>query len=276
MKEIFDFKLQDRGYDEYNNIKHSHEGYYEILLVHSGTGSIIVRDTIKNFQPGSIYFIDGADIHCSVPDKAEEYCRSKLIISCDFIDKLVALTDCSDMIEEVFRNKNKNYVLVDEKTVGIIYECFMEIDHALKCDDRYTKSIVSFHVIKMICTYHSQNKKEVLSRDRRIAEVLEYLNRSLSSKIDLEQISNQMHMSKYYLCHIFKKKTGMTIFEYIFLRRLSVAKNYLRTTDMSISEISVKTGFSSFSYFSKMFKISEGKTPYEYRKEHTKNAINNL
>ena len=163
--------------------------------------------------------------------------------------------------------------MIDEETAGVIYEAFSEINNALLCDDCYTKSVVSFNVMKIICTYHSQNKKEVYSGDKQISDILDYLNKNLNSKINLEEISSKMHISKYYLCHIFKKKTGMTIFEYVLLRRLSLAKKYLKTTDMSISEISVKTGFSSFSYFSKMFGMYEKLTPYEYRKENIKSAV---
>ena len=77
-----------------------------------------------------------------------------------------------------------------------------------------------------------------------------------------------VHMSKYHLCRRFKNITGFTIMEYILKTRLAAAKNMLKTESISITEISEKCGFSSVSYFSRVFKEHTGITAIAYRKEY--------
>ena len=85
----------------------------------------------------------------------------------------------------------------------------------------------------------------------------------------LEDLCDRLHISRFYLCHTFKKATGMTIFDYILLMRLSKAKRLLQETQLQASEIAMQTGFSSFSYFSKKFREQEEITPLQYRKNYS-------
>ena len=72
-------------------------------------------------------------------------------------------------------------------------------------------------------------------------------------------------MSESYIARLFKKELGCKPSEYINRIRISVAKTLLSETDISITEISEKTGFSDVYYFSKTFKRIEGVSPSEIR-----------
>lgn len=61
----------------------------------------------------------------------------------------------------------------------------------------------------------------------------------------------------------------MSIFEYIRERRLSIAKKLLISDfELPISEIAMRSGFSSFSYFNQTFKNYTGMTPGDYRDKY--------
>lgn len=60
----------------------------------------------------------------------------------------------------------------------------------------------------------------------------------------------------------------MSLSEYIIQKRLSIAKQLLETTELSIVEVSQRTGFSYSSYFVRIFKKKVGVTPQQYRQEH--------
>lgn len=59
----------------------------------------------------------------------------------------------------------------------------------------------------------------------------------------------------------------MKITDFLTQCRIEEAKRLLRTTDQSVSDIAVESGFESFSYFSTVFKKVVGMTPVQYRKE---------
>ena len=92
------------------------------------------------------------------------------------------------------------------------------------------------------------------------------LERNYREKFTLEDIAKNYHVSKYYLSHLFKSATGYGVIEYLLEYRLSIAKELLRTTDMSGAKIARQTGFSSNGNFSRYIKKATGMTPMQYRK----------
>lgn len=81
-------------------------------------------------------------------------------------------------------------------------------------------------------------------------------------------MSFAVNISKYYFCRQFKERTGLTIMNYVLKTRIILAKNELKKTELSISEISQKYGFSSVSYFCRVFKEEERCSPLQYRKRN--------
>ncbi|CAM4447906.1 AraC-like DNA-binding protein/uncharacterized membrane protein [Paenibacillus endophyticus] len=99
---------------------------------------------------------------------------------------------------------------------------------------------------------------------RRINDLIhqEYANPNLS----LNWIADEMDMSSIYLSRVYKHQTLAAIVDVINSVRLERAKEYLENTDCSIVDIAVKSGYTSSSYFHRMFKKSFGVTPSDYRK----------
>ena len=77
-------------------------------------------------------------------------------------------------------------------------------------------------------------------------------------------------MSKYYLSHAFKREYGISPIHYVITKRIEESKYLLAETDLSMSQIAQLLGFSSLSYFSQVFRRTQGVTPMEYR-QRTKN-----
>ena len=68
-----------------------------------------------------------------------------------------------------------------------------------------------------------------------------------------------------YFCNIFKKETGVTIWDYLIRIRMEEAKKMLLETAQKTYEISEKIGYDDPSYFGRLFKKYTGFTPVEYR-----------
>ena len=69
-----------------------------------------------------------------------------------------------------------------------------------------------------------------------------------------------------YLGRLFKAKTGQTISEYCNSRKIGNAKQLLKHSRLSISDIAAQTGFNNVTYFNRTFKKITGKSPQEYRR----------
>ena len=86
--------------------------------------------------------------------------------------------------------------------------------------------------------------------------------------LNVKLLTEEMGMSRTLLFNKIKKLKDMGISDYINSVRIEKASSLLKTSNMSISEISEKTGFASPKYFSRVFKQQTGSTPTEYRNKN--------
>lgn len=92
--------------------------------------------------------------------------------------------------------------------------------------------------------------------------VLTYINDNLSDeKLNVEHLANQLFLSRSKLYRKIKALTGDTANEFIRKVRLEKAKQIIEQSDLTISEVCYKVGFSSPSYFTKCFKDYFGVLP---------------
>jgi AraC-like DNA-binding protein len=95
--------------------------------------------------------------------------------------------------------------------------------------------------------------------------VLQYIQYNYRT-LTLSALAELFHYSEPHLCTLIKQNTGYTFTELIRCMRLSDATDYLRNTDMKISEIAKQIGYNSADHFSRVFKAEYHMSPQEYRK----------
>lgn len=93
-------------------------------------------------------------------------------------------------------------------------------------------------------------------------------------KISLEEIAAAGNIGKTYCLKLFKKFTSKTPGEYLIYYRIQKSIDLLTKTDLSITEISYATGFSSASHYTKVFREIIGCTPTKYRKDNSNGIFN--
>jgi two-component system response regulator YesN len=99
-----------------------------------------------------------------------------------------------------------------------------------------------------------------------IEKAKKYAKQHLSEPITLEDITDEIKISKNYFCNLFKEETGETFWDYLTKVRVDKAKELLHT-DMKNYEVALQVGYENPSYLSKVFKKYVGITPSEYRKK---------
>lgn len=116
----------------------------------------------------------------------------------------------------------------------------------------------------------SQCTELALKKDTLEREMIAYVeSHYCNGEFCLEMLAERFDMNPSAASRLFKEVVGINFTKYINGRRIDQAKFLLGTTREDIAEIAIKTGFSSASYFGKVFKTSEGVTPAAYREKHT-------
>lgn len=105
------------------------------------------------------------------------------------------------------------------------------------------------------------------SRPNFLDTIIQEIQLNYKEKITIEDLSDKLHLDKYHVMKEFKKHTGTTIYEYLINTRISHAKELLKYSDLSISEITYECGMNTTSHFINLFKTRENMTPLAYRKQ---------
>ena len=87
----------------------------------------------------------------------------------------------------------------------------------------------------------------------------------------MEMVDEHSGFSKLHFSRLFKKYTNTTFYDYLILKRIQAAEQLLADADLSITEVALRTGFSSISTFNRTFKRKKNCTPREYRSMCRKN-----
>lgn len=85
-----------------------------------------------------------------------------------------------------------------------------------------------------------------------------------SSSLNLQKLSKAVTISSSHLAKLLKRETGDNFSTLLHKKRVEVAKELLRESPLSLSEISKAVGYSSLSFFFKIFKRITGMTPKSY------------
>lgn len=116
--------------------------------------------------------------------------------------------------------------------------------------------------------YNEIDRKKI----KKLIPALEYISESYKENISLSDVSEKIGMSNYYFCRLFKSTLNMGFTDYLNSVRITHAEEMLSETNKSILEIAFENGFSSVSYFNRVFKSLKNCSPSEYRR-FSKEAI---
>jgi AraC family transcriptional regulator len=100
----------------------------------------------------------------------------------------------------------------------------------------------------------------------RLKRAMELLEDSQADALTLDEVARPLRLHPSSFCRAFKKSTGLTPHRYLLLCRVNRAKQMMRDSDRTLTEIALDCGFNSSSQFSVVFKRIEGLSPRSFRR----------
>lgn len=112
----------------------------------------------------------------------------------------------------------------------------------------------------------NEAEKRIDNAVKSVAElVVKYINSHISENVSTSVLSDVTGYSSGYLSRIFRQEIGMSIHDYVAQTRMNLAKEMLVNTNLKIYEVAENCGYENTTYFIKIFRISTGITPRDYR-----------
>ncbi len=120
---------------------------------------------------------------------------------------------------------------------------------------------------KLVCYFseYFSNEKNRVEDISLIKKIREYIEDNISEDLRREEIAEYVHLNPSYLSRIFRKETGKSLKEFITEKKMDLAQTLLKSTNLTISMIAAKTGYTNFSLFSQNYRKAKGKLPSEDR-----------
>jgi len=181
--------------------------------------------------------------------------------------QLAQLDDADKILEYVFRDYGTCCVTLGEDGRKALDDACKLLSDTASKNDICTRIAAVERMIELFRGSEADMFERKSVADKIVTEVCAYVGEHLGqASISLETLAADLNISKYYMWHVFKKRTGKTVTQYVQYRRLKEAKRLLVESHRSLTEIAILTGFADRNYFSKWFKRQEGVTPMQYRK----------
>lgn len=226
-----------------------------------------------------------------------------MVMECDvyeFVPSFIGEFECLELFK-LESSKNNTILKFDERKSPRILECFSEIKKEVAltspCCGDVVKSLLTYIIVSLVRAMGLQigsNRALPWSRQEdhlptlpfeyptkefdfanvpvsaghsvAVAEVIDKINRSLSTEISIDELASCAHISRSHFYKIFRKYTGMSINDFILKCRVENTIRLLLNTGCSVIEAAYDSGFTSSSGFYKAFKKITGLSPKEYMK----------
>lgn len=241
----------------------------EIIYVKKGRLHIYIDGNNYDAMPGDVYYVNPGVLHyMDTTDLSVDYYA--ILFPLDFIS-----FKTKDMLEkQIFSPLKNGRLLFIHKVSDVIHQQRIAslLDHITeenKEESLYCQIHTRILLLQIIELLHKGNyliQPEYIHTSQLQRELISYIQQHHTDKITLEMLSKEFHMSEKYLSRYFKMNFSISFKQYVGHLRMSTAVNLLETTDLSVTDIALNSGFQSVNLFIRIFKSIYGITPLQYKK----------
>ncbi len=249
---------------------HLHDGY-EIYFIISGDVNYFVEKKIYPLQYGDLIFTNNREIHKPSFQSDKLYERICLefhpSILRPFIPPDFDLLGCFTNRTNGEQNKLTLTARQREEVMGL----FTRIER-LTADERQGSDLLRLGcVIELLVLINRLFLNIAPETERtnipdKLVPVLDYIETHLDGDLSLEILEKTFYVNRFHLSKLFKQSIGSNIHNYILIKRLAAAKQWL-AEGASVSQACIRSGFNDYSNFLKQFKRTVGVSPGSYRRQ---------
>ena len=243
-----------------------------LFFMENASGYVLANDTKHNFSNGDILYLPPRTKY-RFHFKSNENLKI-IILNFDLINDFSHIeASLGTATEQTFNPDISPHYEINELLREPIVKQMPQMKASLtQCTDNFLKKIGFYRerssallklcLLELVRQNFSNTAYSLLCE-----KVLTYIHENYSDPtLTNNDIAEIFNYHPYHLSRIIKQETGKTLHNYLMYYRLRIAKNLLITTQYDIETISWRAGFSSATYFIKLFRLNTGITPKKYRK----------
>ncbi|MDN4526650.1 AraC family transcriptional regulator [Fictibacillus fluitans] len=255
--------------------KHTHN-YIEINYVFNGELHQTVGEEKLCLKKGELLFLNQHIDH-EIEASGREDIIINFIIQPQFFEYIFSFLSTDNrisnfIINSLYNNTQDGHFLyfavaeveIIQKVIGRIID---EIRNPSLLSDSSIKLYIGLLMIELIKHSDKLKRNEVYSsRQFIMLETMKYIDKNYRNA-SLYELAHQLNQSYHSLSKHIKNATNCTFKSLVQEKRLTIARQLLENTDLSIAEIVDRTGYDNVSYFYRIFRDKFGHTPKELREQ---------
>lgn len=253
---------EDRVYVSDMAYAHVH-AHYELYFLLSGTQRYFIKNRYYDMQEGDVILVPANTTHQIIQhDK-----KKQLVFHfTDFFLAKFLNKRAIALLEPLFKQKIFHPT---RENVYNLHKLFLSIAQAQKNNDETQIFLDLMRIFTILSDCPIATATEEAGKRSLIDAVIHYIHEHYDTIKGLDDVASALFVSKYYVCHLFTKYMGTSFNNYLTDLRLKKAEQFVAYSKRSIQEIATLCGFSSSTYFCKVFKQKHKMSPIEYRKKVT-------
>ena len=259
-----DFRIFHNADSKKREIPFHYHDFHKILLFLSGSVSYVIEGRQFVLMPGDVVLVDSRSVHCPELEADSPYERVILYISPDFLQQQSA-PDCD--LHSCFAEPFGHVLRLKEKQRQKLFAQLSRLEEALGSQE-FGRTVLSsallLRLLVQIGRYQRQadahHPKPAEPHNSRVLEIMRYMDAHLAEDLNVDLLAEQFYVSKYHMMHLFRQQTGFTVHTYLLQRRLLHARQ-LMEGGMRATEASYRSGFRSYSSFTRAYGKHFGTTP---------------
>ena len=261
------FYLTDTASREFEY--HYHD-FDKITIFLKGNVQYTIEGKSYQLQPYDIVLVNHNDIHKLNVQDSEPYERIVAYIAPEFISayrtESYDLSACFQKAKKEHTNVLRTHSHAQStlvRAVDHLKHSFSDVGYA---NALYQKILFLEFLIHLNRATLSE-QLEFIDTDHcntKVVELLQYINRNLTTDLNIDDLAARFYISKYYMMRLFKAETGYTIGNYINYKRLLLAKELI-SSGQPITQACYDCGFKNYSTFSRAYKSHFGESPRQIR-----------
>lgn len=95
--------------------------------------------------------------------------------------------------------------------------------------------------------------------------ICDYISAHCTEDLTLDFVADLAGFSKFHFTRLFKQFANVSFYKYLNQERIATAEKLLANSENSVTDVALNSGFTSLSSFIRMFKLTKGCTPTEFR-----------
>lgn len=248
--------------------------FYKISYKQYLTGKIKYGQNYYDFDEGGLSFISPNQVISSAENE-KNYSGYTLLFHPDFIRNYPLATKIKTY--GFFLYSANEALFVSDKEKRIIFAVFENIKEELNSTiDDYSQDVVISHIEVLLNYSNRFYKRQFLTRKAVNHDLLTQMEKLLNDYFSkdeslnnglptVEFLAEKLNISPRYLSDMLRSTTGQNAQQHIHNKLIEKAKEYLTSTNLSVSEIAYQLGFEHSQSFNKLFRKKTNLTPIAFK-----------